>query len=127
MAEVPFVRLGRAWCCVGLEGSSGTRFGMCKFEMALGRLAFPEVQELGLGCVKFEMAFGRLAFPGGSDGKESICQCRKPEFYPWVGKIPWRRAWQPTSVLWPGESRGTEELDGPQSMGVTQSRTRLSD
>lgn len=28
-AEVPFLRLGRAWWCVGLEGSSGTRFWMC--------------------------------------------------------------------------------------------------
>ena len=24
----------------------------------------------------------------------------------WVGKVPWRRAWQPTPVLWPGESHG---------------------
>ena len=23
---------------------------------------------------------------------------------PWVGKIPWRKAWQPTPVLLPGES-----------------------
>ena len=29
-----------------------------------------------------------------------IClQCRRPKFYPWVRKIPWRRAWQPTHVL----------------------------
>ena len=25
-------------------------------------------------------------------------------FNPWVGKIPWRRAWQPIPVFWPGES-----------------------
>ena len=25
-------------------------------------------------------------------------------FDPWVGKIPWRRAWQPTPVFLPGES-----------------------
>ena len=34
-------------------------------------------------------------------GKEPACQCRRHEghgFDPWVGKIPWRRAWQPTSV-----------------------------
>ena len=23
-------------------------------------------------------------------------QCRRPRFDPWVGKIPWRRQWQPT-------------------------------
>ena len=26
------------------------------------------------------------------------------DFNPWVGKIPWRRAWQPTLVVIPGES-----------------------
>ena len=31
-----------------------------------------------------------LGFPGGSDSKESAPQCRRPEFDPWVGKIPWR-------------------------------------
>ena len=30
-------------------------------------------------------------FPGGSDGKESACQCRRCGFDPWVRKIPWRR------------------------------------
>ena len=38
-------------------------------------------------------------------------------FDPWVRKIPWRRAWQPTSVLLPGESLWTEEPGGLQSMG----------
>ena len=37
--------------------------------------------------------------------KESACnagdhlQCKKPKFDPWVGKIPWRRKWQPTPVF----------------------------
>ena len=39
-----------------------------------------------------------------------IClQCRshrRPGFDPWVRKIPWRRACQPTTVLLPGESHG---------------------
>ena len=30
--------------------------------------------------------------------KESTCQCRG-EFSPWVGKISWKRKWQPTPVL----------------------------
>ena len=34
-------------------------------------------------------------------------------FNPWVGKIPWRRAWQPTPVFLPGESHGQRSL-GPQ-------------
>ena len=32
-----------------------------------------------------------LGIPGGSDSKESPCQCRRPQFDPWVRKIPWRR------------------------------------
>ena len=27
----------------------------------------------------------------------------RPEFDPWVGKIPWRKEWLPTPVFWPGE------------------------
>ena len=39
-------------------------------------------------------------------------QCRRPGFDPWVGKIPWRRKWQPTPVLWPGKSHGRRSLVG---------------
>ena len=38
-------------------------------------------------------------------------------------KIPWRRAQQPTPVFLPGESPGTEEPGGLQSMGDTKSQT----
>ena len=41
-------------------------------------------------------------FPGGARGKEPACQCRSHKgggFDPWVRKIPWRRAWQPTPVF----------------------------
>ena len=31
---------------------------------------------------------------------------RRHRFNSWVGKIPWRRAWQPTPVFLPGESHG---------------------
>ena len=33
-------------------------------------------------------------------------------FDPWVGKIPWRGAWQPTPVFLPGESHGQKSLVG---------------
>ena len=35
-----------------------------------------------------------------------LFHCERPGFDPWVGKIPWRRKWQPTPVLLPGESHG---------------------
>ena len=42
-----------------------------------------------------------------------IClQCGRPRFSPWVGKVPWRRKWQPTPVFLPGESRGQRNLVG---------------
>ena len=41
-------------------------------------------------------------------------------FDPWIGKIPWRRAWQPTPVFLPGESHG-QEPDRLQSMGSQES------
>ena len=45
----------------------------------------------------------------GTSGKEPTCQCRRCKrhgFDPWVGKIPWRRAWQSIPVFLPGESHG---------------------
>ena len=36
-------------------------------------------------------------------GKGSTCQRRRCRFHPSVGKIPWRRKWQPTPVLLPGK------------------------
>ena len=32
--------------------------------------------------------------------------CRRPQFDPWVGEIPWRREWIPTLVFWPKEFHG---------------------
>jgi len=43
-----------------------------------------------------------MGFPRGASGKDPTCQCRRhnrPGLSPWVGKIPWRRAWQPTPVF----------------------------
>ena len=34
------------------------------------------------------------------------------KFDPWVGKIPWRRKWQPTPVFLPGKSHGQRSLVG---------------
>ena len=53
-------------------------------------------------------------------------QWRRPRFDSWVGKIPWRRKWQPTSVFLPGESHGQRSLAGYRPWGC-KSQTRLSD
>ena len=51
-------------------------------------------------------------FPGGARGTELECQSRRLRcrFNPWVGKIPWRRAWQRTLVFLPGESQGQKRF-----------------
>ena len=51
------------------------------------------------------------------NGKESSCQCRRPGFSPWVGKIPWRRKWQATPVFLPGKFHKQRSFGGLQSMG----------
>ena len=37
---------------------------------------------------------------------------QETRFNPWVGKIPWRRKWQPTPIFLPGESHGWRSLVG---------------
>ena len=58
-------------------------------------------------------------------GRESICQCRRRSFLPWVGKIPWRRKWQPTPFCL-GSSTERGEPHRIQSMGSQKSQTQLS-
>ena len=58
---------------------------------------------------------GALMLPGGTSGKEPASQCRRHKrhrFDPWVGKIPWRRAWQLAPVFFSGESQGQQSLAG---------------
>ena len=65
-------------------------------------------------------------FPGASLVAQTVkvcLQCRRRGFDPWVGKIPWRRAWQPTPVFLPGESHGQRSLAGYRPYGRTESDT----
>ena len=62
--------------------------------------------------------------PKWFSGKESNCHCRRCKgcwFGPWVGKIPWRRKWQPTPVFLPGKSHGQRSLAGYSSWGHKES------
>ena len=56
-----------------------------------------------------------IALPRWLSGKESACQCRRRwrhQFDPWIGKIPWRRKWQPTPVFLPEKFHGQRNLVG---------------
>ena len=49
---------------------------------------------------------------------------RRQGFDPWIGQIPWRKKWQPTPVLLPGEFHGQR---GPGGLEFTGSqRFRLN-
>ena len=63
-------------------------------------------------------------FPGGASGEESTSQWKKHRrrgFHPSVGKIPWRRAQQPTPRFLPGKSHGQRSLAGYSSLGCKES------
>ena len=47
-------------------------------------------------------AYCMLELPLWLSGKESSCHFRRCRFNPCIGKIPWRRTWQPTPVFFLG-------------------------
>ena len=63
-------------------------------------------------------------FPGGTSGKKkkkkklknnppaNAGDIKRCGFKPWVRKIPWRMAWQPTPVFLPGQFHGQKGLEG---------------
>ena len=73
-------------------------------------------------------------FPGGASSKEPTCQCRRckrHEFDPWIGKIPWRRvvanhssipAWK---IPWLEDPGGLQRGPwGHKDMGCVEGRYR---
>ena len=83
----------------------------------LRTLAFPCHSGPSYGCftdpclLNFQCSLTQSA-PGGWDGEESACSAGDPGSIPWVGKIRWRRKWQPTPVLLPRESHGQRGPSG---------------
>ena len=58
-----------------------------------------------------------------ASGKEPTYQCRRCKrlgFNPWVEKIPWRRAWQPTPAFLSGESNGKKRLMGGRELDIIE-------
>ena len=99
----------------------GTHNNMdCPQKMRLGERSL-----MKRGSIVWVRLYETWGFPGGASGKEPRCQCRwhrRPGFDSWVGKIPWRRAWQPTPVFLPGESHEQRSLVGLQSLGSQRVR-----
>ena len=72
-----------------------------------------------------EHYFSFLELPRWCSGKESTCQCpcKRQDFDPWVGKIPWSRKWQPTPVFLPGKSHEQWRLASYSLRGHRESDT----
>ena len=82
-------------------------------------------QSMGLQRFRHDWVTFTFTFPWWLSGKESTCQYRKCRFDPWVGKIPWRREWQPTPVFLPGKSHGQRSLAGYSQWGCKRVRHHL--
>ena len=66
-----------------------------------------------------------MGFPSESAVKNppamQVDQDKRHRFNPWVRKISWRRKWQPTPVLLPGEFQGQRSLVGYSPWDHTES------
>ena len=66
---------------------------------------------------------GRWGAPWWLRGLRICLWCGRSRFDPWVGKIPCRRAWQPTPVFLPVEFHGQRSLEGYSPWGHKKSDT----
>ena len=75
--------------------------------------------------LKLGMHIPYLGFLVDTASKESACQCKRHGFNPWVGKMLWRRKWQPLqySCL---ENSMDREVWQATVRGVAKSWTQLS-
>ena len=55
----------------------------------------------------------------------AVQEMQETQFNPWVRKIPWRRAWQPTPILLPGKPHGQRSLVGYIVHRVAKSQIQL--
>ena len=67
----------------------------------------------------------RWRLPCWLSGKELACQWSRRRFDSWLGKIPWRRKWQPTPVFLCGKSHRQRSLVGYSSWGYERVRYDL--
>ena len=78
------------------------------------RLQFMGLHRIGHDWATEQVQMCALSegFPWWLSGKEPACQYRRLRFDSWVGKILWKRKWQPTAVFLPGNSHGQRSLAG---------------
>ena len=106
----------------GIFTTQGSNPGLLLGRQILYQLSYPGGQYINYTSIKSSYAFnGFYLLTRWCSGKELTCQCG---FDPWVGKIPWRRVWQPTPVFLPEKpmDRGVWRATAHR---LAKSRTRL--
>ena len=113
------------WCYLGAKSSQ--KFWFSDEEKSLRIVFNPTMASSLLWPRKTSLTHfqWRMGPPWGIRGKESTYKCRRWRFDSWIGKIPWRRKWQPTPVFLPGKSHSLWdwELDRAQRLNNTREWT----
>ena len=92
-----------------------------------GRTLRPGLPFLPLRALSDPFTLSLQELPGGASGKEP--RTHLPMQVKWVpslagsGTCPWRRAWQPTPVVLPGEAHGQRSLASHSPWGCKESAT----
>ena len=74
--------------------------------------SIPIKSYLGIIITEQNISVIKYSLPRWLSGKEPACQYRKWRFDLWIGKMSWKRKWQPTPVFLPGKSHGQKSLLG---------------
>ena len=87
-------------------------------DLALGQVFYVAFQNFPTGLISFTCS---NRWPDTISSGQSNHHLLR--FNPWVGRIPWRKAWQPTPEFLPGESHRQRSLVGYSPWGHTESGT----
>ena len=66
---------------------------------------------------------GLLRWRSGEEFSHQCWRCKRCGFSPWIGKIPWRKKWQPTPIFLFGKFHGQRSLVGYSSWDPKESDT----
>ena len=136
---MPFLPLYTCWCCCcsvtqlgpalcnamhcSTPGCPSQCPGACSNSCPLSQWCHPSISTSAIPFFSCFQSFPTSgSFPMSQlfasrwlSGKEPACQCRRHKgcrFSPWVGKMSWRREWQPTPGFLLGKFHGQGSLVG---------------
>ena len=84
------------------------------------------LQSMGSQRVRQDWATNTFRAPLVSQQLKNLPAMQETEVWSLVGKIPWRRKWQPTPLFFPGKSHGQRTLVGYSLWGNKRARHDLA-